>query len=218
MTSAFMAIRLSHKTDESTSPKRQTEQTQRYCDLRGCDIAHVASNLDVSGGISPWQRSDLGKWLTEPELIARWDVLVIARPARLTRSFFDFADRGLPMAPGWLHIKLHGDHAHCTCPHQAELTAPPRVLATCLGMDRKGECEDGSRMMWSAAEDIASWVCAGVASPGSRRGGPARCETSEPRTRFADGRSESNRVGPTAVGAPSGCGPHPVWMTRVYLL
>jgi hypothetical protein len=42
---------------------------------------------------------------------------------------------------------------------QAELTAPPRVLASCLGMDRKGECEDGSRMTWSAAEDIASWAC-----------------------------------------------------------
>jgi site-specific DNA recombinase len=98
MTSAFMAIRLSHETNESTSPKRQTEQTQGYCDLRGWDIAHVASNLDVSGGISPWERPDLGKWLTEPELIARWDVLVVARLDRLTRSYVDFADRGLPMA------------------------------------------------------------------------------------------------------------------------
>ena len=60
-----MAIRLSHETDERTSPKRQTEQTQGYCDLRDWDIAHAASDLNVSGGIWPWERPDLGKWPAE---------------------------------------------------------------------------------------------------------------------------------------------------------
>jgi site-specific DNA recombinase len=119
MTSAFMAIRLSHETDESTSPKRQTEQTQGYCDLRGWDIAHVASNLDVSGGISPWERPDLGKWLTEPELIARWDVLVVAsaRLDRLTRSYFDAASSWrLPrIKEGWVGEMWNERAANSLC-------------------------------------------------------------------------------------------------------
>jgi hypothetical protein len=35
---------------------------------------------------------------------------------------------------------------------------------------------------------------------------------------LSDGRSESNRVGLTAVGAPSSCGPHLVWMSVCCLL
>lgn len=40
---------------------------------------------------------------------------------------------------------------------------PPSTLASCLGMDRKGECDDGSRTTWLAAAAIASWACGGMA-------------------------------------------------------
>ena len=40
---------------------------------------------------------------------------------------------------------------------------PSRALASCLGMGRKGECEDGNRTTWLAAADIASWACGEMA-------------------------------------------------------
>ena len=40
---------------------------------------------------------------------------------------------------------------------------PPSTLASCLGMDRKGVCDDGSRTTWLAAAAIASWACGGMA-------------------------------------------------------
>jgi hypothetical protein len=46
-----MQIRLSGETDESTSPGRHQAQTRGYCDLRDCNIANVAMDLDVSGRI-----------------------------------------------------------------------------------------------------------------------------------------------------------------------
>jgi hypothetical protein len=57
MTSALIEIRPSNETEESTSPERQCDQDTRYCELRGWDI-------DVSWGISPFERPELGPWLT----------------------------------------------------------------------------------------------------------------------------------------------------------
>jgi hypothetical protein len=92
MTSALIEIRLSNETEETTSPERQREQDEAYCGIKGWDIVHVCEDLDVSGGISPFDRPELGKWLTAPEYIDMWDVLVVSRPDRLSRSVFTYAD------------------------------------------------------------------------------------------------------------------------------
>ena len=84
--------RISNETDETTSPERQDAQITGYCGLRDWELIHMCEDLDVSGGISPFDRGDLGKWLTAPEYIEQWDVLVVGRLDRLTRSLFDFAD------------------------------------------------------------------------------------------------------------------------------
>jgi DNA invertase Pin-like site-specific DNA recombinase len=47
-------------------------------------------DLDVSGAVSPWKRRNLGPWLTDPDKVAAWDALVVARLDRLTRSLRDF--------------------------------------------------------------------------------------------------------------------------------
>jgi len=52
MPSALMAIRLSHETDESSSPERRNDQTRGYRGLRDRDMAHLAADLDVSGARS----------------------------------------------------------------------------------------------------------------------------------------------------------------------
>jgi DNA invertase Pin-like site-specific DNA recombinase len=45
----------------------------------------------VSGAVSPFERADLGPWLTDPAKIAQWDTLIISKLDRLSRSLIDFA-------------------------------------------------------------------------------------------------------------------------------
>lgn len=82
--------RLSRKTDESTSIERQREQITLTARVRGDELIHIAEDSDISGAISPFAREGLGPWLIDPEKIAQWDVLVVAKLDRLTRSLKDF--------------------------------------------------------------------------------------------------------------------------------
>jgi hypothetical protein len=77
---ALIEIRLSNETEESTSPERQREQDEAYCGIKGWDIVHVCRDLDVSRAVSPFDRGDLGKWLTASE-----------RPPIMSRSIFHVA-------------------------------------------------------------------------------------------------------------------------------
>jgi site-specific DNA recombinase len=86
------AARLSHDTDESTSIERQREQIDLTTRARGDVLVHITEDTDVSGAVPPFDRPDLGPWLTDPEKIARWDVLMVAKLDRLTRSLRDFDD------------------------------------------------------------------------------------------------------------------------------
>ena len=82
--------RLSRKTDESTSLERQTEQITLTAKVRGDELIHITEDSDVSGAISPFAREGLGPWLIDPKKIAQWDVLIVAKLDRLTRSLKDF--------------------------------------------------------------------------------------------------------------------------------
>lgn len=82
--------RLSRKTDESTSIERQREQITLTAQVRGDELTHIAEDSDISGAISPFAREGLGPWLIDPVKIAQWDVLVVAKLDRLTRSLKDF--------------------------------------------------------------------------------------------------------------------------------
>ena len=44
----------------------------------------------MSGATDPFEREQLGPWLTDPEKIALWDGLIVAKLDRLTRSLSDF--------------------------------------------------------------------------------------------------------------------------------
>lgn len=92
MANALAATRLSHKTDESTSIERQREQTYHTAKARGDTLVHTTEDEDVSGAVSPFLREGLGPWLTEPAKVAQWDVLIVAKLDRLTRSLSDFDD------------------------------------------------------------------------------------------------------------------------------
>jgi DNA invertase Pin-like site-specific DNA recombinase len=85
-------VRLSRDTDESTSPERQHESNHYMARARGDRIVASIEDLDVSGSVSPFERPNLGPWLTGPAKIEQWDGIVVAKIDRLTRSLYDFAD------------------------------------------------------------------------------------------------------------------------------
>ena len=89
------AARLSQDTDESTSIERQTAGIQGWATLRAqitgdeYQIAKITEDTDVSGAVSPFDRAGLGAYLRAP-LLDTWQVLVVFRLDRLTRSIADF--------------------------------------------------------------------------------------------------------------------------------
>jgi len=83
------ATRLSHDTDESTSIERQTQGITLTAQARGDALVHVTVDTDVSRAVSPFERDGLGPWLREP-LVSQWDVLMVAKLDRLTRSLSHF--------------------------------------------------------------------------------------------------------------------------------
>jgi DNA invertase Pin-like site-specific DNA recombinase len=61
---ALLSIRLSVLTDETTSPVRQELDLRRFSLNRGCRIAGVARDLNVSATkVPPWKRPELGDWI-----------------------------------------------------------------------------------------------------------------------------------------------------------
>lgn len=89
------AARLSQETDESTSIERQTAGIESWAtfgsqttndDYR---VIKVTEDSDVSGAVSPFDRVGLGPYLRRP-LLDKWQVLVVFRLDRLTRSIADF--------------------------------------------------------------------------------------------------------------------------------
>ncbi len=84
------ATRLSHDTDASTSIERQQEAIQGWSRAQGHQIIAITEDTDVSGSIAPQERDGLGPWLSNGK-VAQWDVLVVAKLDRVSRSLMDFA-------------------------------------------------------------------------------------------------------------------------------
>ncbi|MEU6667596.1 recombinase family protein [Streptomyces sp. NPDC046727] len=82
-------IRLSHETDESTSPDRQRALILNWAEANGHVLAGEAEDLDISGGMRPFERPSLGEWLKTPE---RFDVLACWKLDRLSRRSIHFAE------------------------------------------------------------------------------------------------------------------------------
>jgi site-specific DNA recombinase len=82
-------VRLSHMTDQTLSPEVQREKITLTSKARGEVLVHIAEDLDVSGAVSAWNR-DLAPWLEDPERIAMWDAIIVAKLDRLSRSLLDF--------------------------------------------------------------------------------------------------------------------------------
>ena len=93
-TRVLVAARLSRVTEQGQSRiERDDEAAEKWATGReGCTIVAVSKDAGVSGGTSPWKRPQLGPWLTDPALIARYDEIVASSIDRLGRSARDLHD------------------------------------------------------------------------------------------------------------------------------
>jgi hypothetical protein len=65
---ALSAIRLSVRTDETTSPARQRAANSNEAARRGAVVVGEAEDLDVSATkTTPFDRPELGAWLQHPD-------------------------------------------------------------------------------------------------------------------------------------------------------
>lgn len=76
-------IRLSRATDESTSPHRQREIIEQWASAHEHSIVGWAEDLDVSGGVDPFDTPGLGPWLNNR--CHEWDILAAWKLDRLGR-------------------------------------------------------------------------------------------------------------------------------------
>ncbi|MEW2249043.1 recombinase family protein [Streptomyces sp. NPDC006975] len=86
-TRALSAIRLSVETDETTSPGRQRAANEGAAASIGASIIGEAVDLGVSASkTTPFERPELGSWLTRPD---EFDALMSWRFDRAVRSMAD---------------------------------------------------------------------------------------------------------------------------------
>ncbi|MER5477046.1 recombinase family protein [Streptomyces sp. NPDC002734] len=89
---ALSAIRLSVRTDETTSPSRQRAANSKEAARRGAVIVGEAEDLDVSATkTTPFDRPELGAWLERPD---DFDMIIWWRMDRAVRSMADMAELG----------------------------------------------------------------------------------------------------------------------------
>ncbi|MFJ3970775.1 recombinase family protein [Streptomyces parvus] len=86
---ALSAIRLSVETDETTSPGRQREANDKAAASIGARVIGEAVDLGVSASkTTPFERPELGEWLTRPD---DFDVILFWRLDRAVRSMADMS-------------------------------------------------------------------------------------------------------------------------------
>jgi site-specific DNA recombinase len=82
------ATRLSHDTEVSTSIERQREAITAYARAHDHTLVAITEDTDTSGSIAPSERPELGPWLSND---SAWDILIVAKLDRISRSLIDFA-------------------------------------------------------------------------------------------------------------------------------
>lgn len=83
------ALRLSSDSDASTAIERQLRGIEHYLAAPHVSgiLAGIAEDTDVSGGLSPFKRPNLGRWLKQPD---EFDVIIAYKLDRLTRRSLHF--------------------------------------------------------------------------------------------------------------------------------
>lgn len=84
-------VRLSRLTEQSLSPDKQKEIITASATAHGHEIVGWAEDLDVSGDVSPFDRPQFGRWLTD-EKAPEYDGMIAWKLDRYSRRLLHFAD------------------------------------------------------------------------------------------------------------------------------
>jgi site-specific DNA recombinase len=80
------SARLSRSHDSSTALEKQDLKTNAYAEAFSHEIVGTAADSNVSGKTDPFQRPELGPWLTDPARMASYDGIIASHLDRLGRS------------------------------------------------------------------------------------------------------------------------------------
>lgn len=69
----------------------QDQKSTEWARQEGHVIVHVTRDRNISGAVAPWQRPELGPWLTDPVKLVQYDGIVAYDVSRLSREYFDLA-------------------------------------------------------------------------------------------------------------------------------
>ena len=86
-TRVLIAARLSQLGGTAqTGIETQDEDTRRLFESHGCVIVGVARDTKTSSQVPPWNRRDLGPWMANPAMRARYDAIAASSQDRLSRG------------------------------------------------------------------------------------------------------------------------------------
>jgi hypothetical protein len=75
---------------EGLSLETQDEVARAFAEAQGWTIMGAAGDTVSGRKVKPTERKNLGPWLTDPALVAQWDVLVAAAGDRISRERIEF--------------------------------------------------------------------------------------------------------------------------------
>ncbi len=74
-----------------TGIQTQDQNSGEWAQREGHVIVHVTRDRNISGAVAPWDRPELGPWLTDPVKLVQYDGIVAFDVSRLSREYFDLA-------------------------------------------------------------------------------------------------------------------------------
>ena len=144
-------IRLSKLTDESTSSARQREIIEQWVEANNHQLVGWAEDLDVSGGVDPFDTPELGVWLDSRmhdwDCVAAWKLDRLGRDSiRLNKLF------------GWA---IDNGKTIVSCTEGIDLSTPVgRLIANVIAFLAEGELEairERNRASRKALLEMGRW-------------------------------------------------------------
>ncbi len=95
----LVAARLSRMTRQDrergdevvNSIQTQDRKAAAWAKAEGHEIVDVTRDKNISGAVPPWERPELGPWLTDPVKLVQYDGIVAYTVDRLSREYYDMA-------------------------------------------------------------------------------------------------------------------------------
>jgi site-specific DNA recombinase len=90
---SYVSKKVRERGDVIDGIQTQDQRAAEWAQAEGHLIVDVTKDRNVSGAVPPWERPELGPWLTEPAKLVQYDGIVAYAVDRLSRDYYDI---------GWL--------------------------------------------------------------------------------------------------------------------